>query len=218
VPRPGTRRRELLAIAADLFAASGFHAVSMDDIGAAAGISGPALYHHFRSKEAMLGEMLVDISQQLLDGANSLAQSSSADLVDLLVDFHCDFAVTNPSLITVHFRDLIHVPTGDRSKVRRLQAHYVTVWVDALLVRAPDLDAGVADAATRAIFGLINSTPYSATLPNARMRPLLDALAHGAIEAVVAAADRSPRRGSVTRSARTRRTSRSTSGRPGTRR
>ena len=53
------RREQILATAAELFAARGFHGVSVADIGAACGISGPALYKHFASKDAVLAEMLV---------------------------------------------------------------------------------------------------------------------------------------------------------------
>ena len=63
-----TRRQELLAIAAEQFATRGYHNVTVDDIGAAAGVTGPALYHHFTGKEQLLGEMLIAISQHLLDG------------------------------------------------------------------------------------------------------------------------------------------------------
>src|SRR5882757_5639613 len=63
-----SRREQILAAAAELFAHSGFHGVGIDDIGAAVGISGPALYRHFRSKDAMLGEMLTSISEFLLRG------------------------------------------------------------------------------------------------------------------------------------------------------
>ena len=62
-----TRREQILATAADLFAARGFHGVSVVDLGAACGISGPALYKHFASKDAVLAEMLVSISQRLLE-------------------------------------------------------------------------------------------------------------------------------------------------------
>ena len=62
-----TRREQILATAADLFAARGFHGVSVDDLGAACGISGPALYRHFASKDAVLAEMLVSISERLLE-------------------------------------------------------------------------------------------------------------------------------------------------------
>ena len=61
-----TRREQILATAAQLFAARGFHGVSVAEIGAACGISGPALYKHFASKDAMLAQMLVSISETLL--------------------------------------------------------------------------------------------------------------------------------------------------------
>ena len=63
---PPSRRDQILATAAELFAARGFHGVSVADLGAACGISGPALYKHFPSKDAMLAEMLVSISEELL--------------------------------------------------------------------------------------------------------------------------------------------------------
>ena len=61
-----SRRQQILDIAAELFAARGFHGVSVAELGAACGISGPALYKHFESKDAMLAEMLVSISETLL--------------------------------------------------------------------------------------------------------------------------------------------------------
>src|SRR5580765_2151565 len=118
------RRQELLSIAAELFAARGFANVTVDEIGRAAGVSGPALYHHFAGKEALLGEMLVLISQQLYDGGRRLAEGQPPDLLEQLILFHCKFAVDNRSLITVHFRDLIHASDTDRRRVRRLQATY----------------------------------------------------------------------------------------------
>ena len=65
------RREQILAIAADLFAQKGFHGVSIAELGAACGFSGPALYRHFRSKDAVLAEMLVSISDELLSVGRS---------------------------------------------------------------------------------------------------------------------------------------------------
>jgi AcrR family transcriptional regulator len=53
----GTRRTEVLEIAASLIATSGLRA-SMHDIANAAGIQTGSLYHHFDSKEALLVELL----------------------------------------------------------------------------------------------------------------------------------------------------------------
>ena len=179
--RAPTRRQELLVIAADQFAEFGFHNVTVDDIGRAAGVSGPALYHHFAGKEALLGEMLVSISQQLHDGGRRLAESRPPDLLEQLILFHCQFAVDNRSLITVHFRDLIHASEIDRHRVRRLQATYVSLWTNTVIAKNPRVDERTAHAAVHATFGLINSTPFSSTLPRAAMIYLLSAMSSSAL-------------------------------------
>lgn len=48
---PQTSREQVLAAAADLFGAKGYEATSMREIGAAAGMTAPALYHYFPSKD-----------------------------------------------------------------------------------------------------------------------------------------------------------------------
>lgn len=186
-PTITARRRELLDIAAELFANGGFANVTVDEIGEAAGVSGPALYHHFAGKEALLGEMLVDISRRLLDGGRRIRESS-ADALPALVRFHCEFAVDNRSLITVHFRDLIHATTDDQRRVRQLQGRYVTIWVEALGVRRPAVPARTARAGIHAALGLINSTPYSATLPRREMIAMLDSMALAALDSIAAPA------------------------------
>src|SRR2546421_3660783 len=97
-----------MAAAAELFAHHGFHGVGIDDIGAAVGISGPALYRHFRSKDAMLGEMLTSISEFLLAGGQRTLDVTPEPERALpeLVRFHVDFALDNSALITVQEHSL----------------------------------------------------------------------------------------------------------------
>lgn len=52
--RGAARREAILAAAAQLFADRGYAAVGMDDIGAAAGVTGPAIYRHFGAKASVL--------------------------------------------------------------------------------------------------------------------------------------------------------------------
>src|SRR6201995_3070791 len=70
--RKSDRRLQLLAAAERLFAERGFLAVRLEDIGAAAGVSGPAIYRHFPNKESLLVELLVGISTRLLAGARDV--------------------------------------------------------------------------------------------------------------------------------------------------
>src|SRR5215208_1350320 len=101
----GSRREQILAVAAQLFARHGFHGVSIAELGAAVGVSGPALYRHFPGKEALLAEMLVGISEYLLDGGRARARiDDPGQALTELVEFHVDFALHHPQLITVQDR------------------------------------------------------------------------------------------------------------------
>ena len=102
-----SRREQILATAAELFATHGFHGVSVADLGAACGISGPALYKHFPSKQAMLAEMLVAISEELLRvGTERVAAAEGPrSALEALVDWHVDFALRHRALIVVQDRD-----------------------------------------------------------------------------------------------------------------
>ena len=197
------RRQQILAAAAPLFARRGFHGVSVDDLGAATGVSGPALYRHFRGKDDILTELLVGVSRTLLDGGDercaTAADPSSA--LDALIAWHVDFALDNADVITVQTRELANLPPEASRAVRSLQHRYVTAWaavIDALTRCGHD----TAVAAAHAGFGLMNSTPHSARLPRADMAALLRAMARAAIEAAAAggearrlSAPRAPRAG-----------------------
>lgn len=180
-----TRREEILSAAAELFARHGFHGVGIDDIGAAVGISGPALYRHFRSKDAMLGEMLNSISVYLLDGGTARVDGTSdpAQALAELVEFHVDFALTHPSLITVQERNLANLTDADRKQVRALQRRYVEVWVKVIRDAVPGVGERQARSAAHAVFGLINSTPYNRHLDDQELAALLRRLALGALQA-----------------------------------
>src|SRR5215204_5412030 len=103
-----SRREQILAVAAQLFARRGFHGVSIADLGAAVGISGPALYRHFPGKEALLTELLVGISQRLLAGGRAIAAAGRDphQVLAELIRFQAEFARREPELIVVQDRDL----------------------------------------------------------------------------------------------------------------
>jgi AcrR family transcriptional regulator len=177
------RREQILATAAELFATRGFHGVSVSDIGAACGISGPALYKHFASKDAVLAEMLVSISERLLEVGRERSGSAADPRTALraLVDWHVDFALRHRALIVVQDRDWESLPLAAREQVRALQRDYVDVWAGRLREVHDGLPIDTARAMAHAAFGLINSTPHSGLLPDPRMRELLSSMAGSAL-------------------------------------
>ncbi len=183
LPEAPTRREQILATAAELFAARGFHGVSVADLGAACGISGPALYKHFASKDAVLAEMLVSISEELLAvGRERVAAAAGAEpALVALVDWHVDFALRHRPLIVVQDRDWESLPDQAREQVRTLQRAYVDLWAGQLELLHIGLDRDHARAMAHATFGLINSTPHSGLLPDVSMHDLLQRMALGAL-------------------------------------
>jgi Transcriptional regulator len=161
--RRRTRREEILQVAVGLFASRGYYGVSMDDIGAAAGVTGPALYHHFAGKDAMLVAALAPVSQGLLEGGRARVARHAEDprfALESLVEFHVAFALANPAVIALHLHELDRLPEEPRRQIRRLQRLYVEVWVEALTALRKELDAAEARVLAHAAFGLMNSTPF----------------------------------------------------------
>lgn len=183
--RPASRREQLLAEAARLFATRGFRGVGIDDIGAAAGISGPGIYRHFGSKEEILAALLVGISQHLHDGGVALAgRFRGRSLLDELVAFHLDFSLSEPDLIVLQDRDLDSLEPDSRRTVRRLQRAYVTIWADAVREVRADVDGREAELRAQACFGLLNSTPHLDVASHGPpVREVLTRMAHAALRA-----------------------------------
>ncbi len=175
------RRSALLKAAARLFSERGFDRVSIEELGAAAGVSGPAVYRHFSGKQAVLAAILVGVSEGLYDGGWRVVerQPDAAAALRALVAFHVDFALTNPDVIRVQDRDLDSLAEQDRHTVRALQRAYVELWVDVLSRIHPEAPAPSLRTRAHATFGLINSTPH--TGHSRDMRAILEKMALGAL-------------------------------------
>ena len=178
-----TRRDQILETAADLFAARGFHGVSVGEIGRACGISGPALYKHFESKDAVLAAMLVGISERLLEEGRARVDRAgdAREALESLVEWHVDFAQHHRTLIVVQDRDWQSLPPIARERVRLLQREYVDVWAAQLRRLHRGLHTDRARAMAHAAFGLINSTPHSGLIPDDAMRGVLHRMAMAAL-------------------------------------
>ena len=181
-----SRSEQILQAAASLFAERGYGATGIDDIGAAVGVSGPAIYWHFPGKQALLAAMLTDVSERLLAVGRECVATADSDEAALaaLVAMQVEFALDEPDLIVVHGRELHHLNAEQAHSVRSLQRQYLEVWVDALHRRHPNANRARLAAAVQAAIGLVNSTPYVGKLPRKALAPLLHDMALAALAAV----------------------------------
>ena len=179
------RRQRLLDGAARLFAERGFRAVSIEDLAADAGVSGPAVYRHFPSKEAILADLLVSVSQRLLDEGSTEADGAADphEALRRLISFHTEFALRDRDLIRIQDHDMASLAPADAKSVSRLQRAYLEVWVTTLVRLESTVSESIARTKIHAVFGLLNSTPHSARSADTEAtRSVLEAMASTALD------------------------------------
>lgn len=171
---------------ARLFADRGFAAVSTVELGDAVGMSGPALYNYFPSKEALLAELLIDASRRLLTGCRGiLCEPGTPDeVLSRLVVFHLEFATMEPDIIRIQDRELAQLPADVNHTVRSLQRQYVQEWDQVLAALRPQMTPPERQTRLLAVFGLLNSTPHSAVPMGALAGGILAAMAMRALVGV----------------------------------
>jgi AcrR family transcriptional regulator len=183
--RDPDRREKILRAAGEQFARRGYHAVSLADIGAAAGIVGSGIYRHFTSKSAILVALLDEVMDRLLaEAARVMAtEQDGARQLAALVRGQVVFAVDDRYLVRLYQRELHTLPEADRRRLRRLQRLYVEEWVHLLAELRPGLDDGQARALVHAAIGAIQSVAsYDSGLPRQQQVELLNLVARSCLE------------------------------------
>jgi AcrR family transcriptional regulator len=160
----GPRRRELiLAEAAKLFRERGFHAVGIDDIGAAAGISGPGVYRHFESKDAVLEALFQEAHNRLLEPAEQIVGEGlpPRSTLERLIRSHVRTVLDDPDVISVYFLEARHLSPEARLRRRRRERLYVEHWAATVSDLRDDLTEGYVQMAVQSVLWLINSYSFA---------------------------------------------------------
>jgi AcrR family transcriptional regulator len=153
-----SRREQLLSAAAELFHQRGFHAVSMEDIGAAAGIAGPSVYKHFPSKAGLLCAIARRAADRLALDAERARQSSAdeAEALHRLVKSYVRTLSGSPELSVGLSITGANIPEQDRAELLRVQRDYVAQWVELLVAARPELNAREAKITVHAALTIAN--------------------------------------------------------------
>jgi AcrR family transcriptional regulator len=173
-----------MAAAADLVARKGYHAVSMAELGSAAGITGSGVYRHFDSKSAVLVALfdrviddLLRDEQEILDTTTDLAQA-----LDRLIAGQVEFVVSDRELARVYYNEINNVPDEDRRRLRRKQRRYLEEWVHLVDELRDDLSDADARTVVHAAIGAIQSPLFHGVgLADDRLRVLLSEAARAVL-------------------------------------
>ncbi|MFI1014837.1 TetR/AcrR family transcriptional regulator [Streptomyces sp. NPDC020965] len=132
VRRP--RRDQLLTEAIRLFDERGYQSVTVADIGEAAGIVASGVYRHFAGKTDMLVAAMNRGGEHLRTGADQALGHARdpREALELLLRAHIDVTVKHRHLVGILTHESDQLPDKERIALRRYQADYLDVWVQAL--------------------------------------------------------------------------------------
>ena len=156
----GARRREaILAAAARLFRERGFRATSLDDIGGAAGVSGPAIYRYFASKHELLSRLIEDAAVAWRETVDEVLSQDTPPLVTLerLIDAAVALQLESGNLRVVYYQELRSLDDEARRRLARIDRVTMAEWVHLLCEVRPGLTDDEARAAVVMVDGLLRS-------------------------------------------------------------
>jgi AcrR family transcriptional regulator len=161
--RGAARREAILSAAAQLFADRGYAAVGMDDIGAAAGVTGPAIYRHFGAKASVLTavfDRVIDAVTSDPDVLGELPNETDQDPAASLRHLVAMYAAAvsgRRRLMAVFIREVHHLPAEDRELLDERQRALIKRWRTLLAQAHPEWDGEQVRTAVHGVFGMLNS-------------------------------------------------------------
>jgi len=191
--RGAARREAIVAAAAELFAENGYAAVGMDDIGAAAGVTGPAIYRHFEAKAAVLTEVFDRIigtvdtdpnpNDDPLPPAEVLTDADPALRLRRQIDRYAAGVSRQRQLMAVFVREVHNLPPDHRDRLRDRQRALVGRWRRLLADAHPEWSTEEVRTAVHGVFGMLNTVgTFESPLANDELADLLADLAVAAFQ------------------------------------
>jgi AcrR family transcriptional regulator len=173
----------MIAAAAELFGKKGFRNTGIEDIGAAVGTAGPAIYRHFPSKEAILVEVLeraVERSRRDVVAARERGLPPEATLREV-VRRAVAHVIEERDLVVLAAQEVAELSLDSRRRFRRGRRRVLRAWMDALRAVRPALSEAEARSVCLAALALITSVPRTGALAPGPARRLYTGMALAAL-------------------------------------
>ncbi|MGO4203425.1 TetR/AcrR family transcriptional regulator [Rhodococcus sp. TAF43] len=137
------KREVLLNEAILLFHARGYHEVSIEEIGQAAGINASGVYRHFSSKSDLLAAAFHRAADRLAVAVSTALGDSSTprEALASLVEVYVRLSFAQSELMSVYFAEIGSLPDAHRTDLRNTQRLNVEEWARLLRESRPGLSA-----------------------------------------------------------------------------
>ncbi|ORA15718.1 TetR/AcrR family transcriptional regulator [Mycobacterium arosiense] len=181
----GSHRTEQVArAAAGLFQEFGYQNVSIDRIGAAVGLTGPAVYRHFKGKHEILVHALmtqVRLAERLHSVANDQGTTAAERLQLLLAGFGDLTAIGNEA--TLWRREQRHLEPAEREVFRRYFTENEDRIAAQIIAMKPEIGEYDAELLGTVVLAMFSNTPdIRGTLSADRLQEIQTAVAWAVIQ------------------------------------
>jgi AcrR family transcriptional regulator len=169
---PTSRQEAILLAATRLFIARGYQGVGVEDIGAAAGITGASVYHHFASKSAILNAALTrSVQAMFFDLFSALDARTPGEALDRVLRYLVRSTTEGGQAIGALLNEIASLPPEQRQPLRQAQLDYATEWA-ALLVQHR---LGLSDTEAQVlVYAAMTSITSVLAIPHLRTRNGVD--------------------------------------------
>lgn len=174
------RQRELIAVAARLFAYRGYHAVGINDITAELGLTGPAFYRHYKSKDELLIAVLDEAISSHLEEVRDIVSATpdSDEALDAIIAHHLAFVFDHSVNIVTWRLEFRSIPEYDRDRLRYLERLTTEEWVRTVKKLRPELGGEQVRAMCQATIAMLQSpTEFDSGVHREDLIPLLTSMA-----------------------------------------
>jgi AcrR family transcriptional regulator len=178
------RREQILAAAVQLFHERGYHATGTNEIGAAAGITGPGVYRHFRNKEEILETLVRDRGEAVLAEVEEIATGDGTPraVLEALARSYVTGIVASPSVSVVAVYERRTLSTDTRKLIDRMERRNLELWVGVVRRVRPDLTEPEARVLVHATLSLgVAVCNYKSGLDDERLIAIMQPMVVAAI-------------------------------------
>jgi AcrR family transcriptional regulator len=139
-PRSAETRARLLRSALNLFRERGYHGAGTNEIGAAAGLTGPSIYRHFATKDDLLVAAVLEGARHLGRGvAQAVEAPDPVQALEILCANFVESALMDPDLMYVYFYEARHMPPDAQASLDMSAQPYLAHYEQFLVAARPDL-------------------------------------------------------------------------------
>jgi len=164
ISEPLGARRQILNAAAHLLKHRGYEATTTRAIAAAVGIKGGSIYHHFPSKDAIIGEVVNEGVRVVYDAVVAAlaalpARASPRRRLETAIKAHLLSSLEHSDYTSACIRTFAFLPEGVRSECRAERRLYENLWRElvAELYKARLVDPKVSpDSLRLLLLGAVN--------------------------------------------------------------